>query len=190
MHLIPEQLSCFTSTLPVTLGWKEACTWHWRTWFRTQLFHIFAQTWVSHILTFILFVQLSFTYNLFWLRWVFAAAHELSLAAMSRGCSPVAVHGLLTVVATLVEHGLWGAQAQLPCGMQDPPHQGLSLRSLLWQADPQPLDYQGPPQTTSGSILDTYKLRLKALALLAHKVMEGKFMAINVEGFSVNESHC
>lgn len=103
----------------------------------------------------------------------------------------VAVHGLLTVVTTLVvEHGLWGAQAQLPCGMQDPPHQGLSLRSLLWQADPQPLDYQGPPQTTSGSILDTYKLRLKALVLLAHKVMEVKFMVINVEVFSVNESHC
>ena len=41
-----------------------------------------------------------------WLRWVFVAVRRLSLVAASRGYF-VAVHGLLTVVASLVvEHGL------------------------------------------------------------------------------------
>ena len=39
----------------------------------------------------------------FWLHWVFfIAVHELSLAVVSRGSSPVAVRGLLIVVASLV----------------------------------------------------------------------------------------
>ena len=50
----------------------------------------------------------------FWLCWVFDAAHGLSLVAESGGCSPVAVRGLLTVVASLVvEHGLQGMQASV-----------------------------------------------------------------------------
>ena len=38
----------------------------------------------------------------FWLHWVFIAVHELSLAVVSRGSSPVVVRGLLIVVASLV----------------------------------------------------------------------------------------
>ena len=42
----------------------------------------------------------------FWLHWIFVAAHRLSLVLVSGGYSPVAVSGLLTAVASLVEHGL------------------------------------------------------------------------------------
>ena len=43
----------------------------------------------------------------FWLPWVFIAACRLSLAAMGRAYSLVAMHGLLIAVASLVvEHGL------------------------------------------------------------------------------------
>ena len=43
----------------------------------------------------------------FWLFWVFVAAHGLSLVAAGGSFSLVAVHGLITVVASLVaEHGL------------------------------------------------------------------------------------
>ena len=38
----------------------------------------------------------------FWLHWIFIAVHELSLVVVSRGSSPVVVHGLLIVVASLV----------------------------------------------------------------------------------------
>ena len=41
-----------------------------------------------------------------WLCRVFAAVCELSLAAVSRGCSLAAVRGLLIAVASLVGHGL------------------------------------------------------------------------------------
>ena len=44
--------------------------------------------------------------NYFWLLWVFIARHRLSLVAESGGSSLVAVHGLLLVVASAVEHGL------------------------------------------------------------------------------------
>jgi len=41
------------------------------------------------------------------LHWIFIAACRLFLVAVSRGYSPVAVHGLLIAVASLVvEHGL------------------------------------------------------------------------------------
>ena len=42
----------------------------------------------------------------FWLCWLFVAAWVLSLGAESRGCSLVVVHGLLIMMASLVEHGL------------------------------------------------------------------------------------
>ena len=38
----------------------------------------------------------------FWLHWIFIAVHELSLVVVSRGSSPVVMHGLLIVVASLV----------------------------------------------------------------------------------------
>ena len=44
---------------------------------------------------------------IFWLRWVFVAAHRLSLVAASGGNSFAAVRGRLIVVASVVaEHGL------------------------------------------------------------------------------------
>ena len=50
-------------------------------------------------------IQKLFIYY-FWLHWVFTAAHGLSLVAASRGWSLVAMHGLLTAVASLIaEHG-------------------------------------------------------------------------------------
>ena len=49
-----------------------------------------------------MFLSLSF----FWLHWVFAAASDFSLVVASGLCSLVAVCGLLTAVASLVEHGL------------------------------------------------------------------------------------
>jgi len=42
----------------------------------------------------------------FWLCWVSVAACGLSLVAVSEGCSPVAVRGLLVAVASLVAPGL------------------------------------------------------------------------------------
>ena len=56
------------------------------------------------------FSRISFFFFLlfnFWLCWVFVAASKISLVATSRDYSPVVVHGLLTVLASLVlEHGL------------------------------------------------------------------------------------
>ena len=39
------------------------------------------------------------------MQWVFVAVSRVSLVAVSRGRSPVAMLGLLTVVASLVERG-------------------------------------------------------------------------------------
>ena len=48
----------------------------------------------------------------FWLRWVFVAAHGLSLVVAGGVHSPAAVDGLLIVLASLVaHHGLQGTQA-------------------------------------------------------------------------------
>ena len=50
----------------------------------------------------------------FWLYWVFAAAHGLSLVAASEGCALVVVLRLLVVLASLVaEHRPWGARASV-----------------------------------------------------------------------------
>ena len=43
--------------------------------------------------------------SVFWLCWVFGST-GFPLAVVSRGYSPVAVHRLLTVKASLVEHGI------------------------------------------------------------------------------------
>ena len=43
---------------------------------------------------------------IFWLPWVFTGVHGLSLVVPSEGYSLVVVHWLLTVVVSLVEHGL------------------------------------------------------------------------------------
>ena len=48
----------------------------------------------------------------FWRCWVFLAALRLSLVGAGRGCSPVAVPGLLAETSP-VEHGLLGTQASV-----------------------------------------------------------------------------
>ena len=48
----------------------------------------------------------------YWLLWVFVATHRLSLTGVSKGCSPVVLHGLLIEVASLIaEHRLWNMPA-------------------------------------------------------------------------------
>ena len=93
----------------------------------------------------------------------------LSLIVAGGGCSPAAVLGLLIAVASLVEHGLWGAGAQwsrhvgsvlkllgsraqarlLGCmGLVVPWHDGSSGSGIkpmspAGQADPLPLNHRG-----------------------------------------------
>ena len=86
------------------------------------------------------------------MRWVFVAAHGLSLFAMSQGCYLVAARGFLISVASSVGEStgslaLWLQQLQLPgsvvaahelscseaCGIF--PNQGSNLYALHWQAD-------------------------------------------------------
>ena len=105
---------------------------------------------LSHIFElysfFLIFIYLLFILAVF--VFVFVAAHELSLAVLSRGYTLVAVHGLLIVGATLVvEHGLWGVQAQLPCGMRDPPQLGIEL---VFPALAGRFPTTGPPGATMG----------------------------------------
>ena len=92
-----------------------------------------------------------FVYIYFQLHWVLVAARGLSLVMASRGLLFVAVHGLLTAVASLVaEHGLqahglqqlWhagsvvvvhGLSCSAACGIF--PDQGSNLCPLHWQED-------------------------------------------------------
>ena len=88
----------------------------------------------------------------------FHCCADFSLVAASRGCSPVAIHGLLSAVASLqqtmdsglestgsvvVTHGLSCSEA---CGIF--PDQGLNLHLLHWQADSSPLSHQGSPSVS------------------------------------------
>ena len=76
-------------------------------------------------------------YFYFWLCWVFITACRLSLAAANRGCSLVAVYGLLIAGASLVvEHRLsacrlssCGTGPQLPLGMWDLPRPEIKPKS-------------------------------------------------------------
>ena len=64
-----------------------------------------------------------------WLLWIFVVMHSPSLGAASGGCSPVAVHRLLTAVASLiVEHGpqAHGLQQLRWTGLVVPWHVGSS----------------------------------------------------------------
>ena len=59
------------------------------------------------------FILIFFFLIYFWLSWVFVAARGLSLVAASGGLFFVAVHGVLTAVASLVvEHGLQASGIQ------------------------------------------------------------------------------
>ena len=94
----------------------------------------------------------------FWLRWVFVAAHGLSLVAVSGGYSslPCIVFSLQQVLllrstvsirkgfsscSVVVVHGLRRSLRQ--CGI--PPVQGSYLCPLHWQAGSYPLHHQGSP---------------------------------------------
>ena len=83
--------------------------------------------------------------------------HRLSLVAASRGYFLVAVHILLTAVASLVAPGLestgsvvlaLGLSCSMACSIASP-DQGLNLCPLHWQADSLPLDHEGNPQVRS-----------------------------------------
>ena len=66
---------------------------------------------------------------IYWLRWVFVAAHGLSLVAVSRL--------LIAVVSLVVELGLsWPAEYGIF------PDQGLNSCPLHWQVDSQPLEHR------------------------------------------------
>ena len=72
----------------------------------TTLFTSFVPKDISQLIIFFLKNQF-YLFIYFWLRWVFVAAHGLSLVAASRGILFVEVHGRLIAVASLVaENGL------------------------------------------------------------------------------------
>ena len=52
-----------------------------------------------------------FTIYIFFLHWVFAEAHRFSLVAVGGDSSLVALLRLVTAVASIVEHGLYGPRA-------------------------------------------------------------------------------
>ena len=79
---------------------------------------------------------------IYWLRWVFIAAHRLSLVAVGRGSSLVVACELLTVVASLIlGHRLssCGAWSKFPCMMWNFPRPSLNpvspvLAGRFWTA--------------------------------------------------------
>ena len=53
-----------------------------------------------------LFCAFIYLFILFWLYWIFVAVHMLSLVAASRGCSLIAMCGLIAVGSLVAEHRL------------------------------------------------------------------------------------
>ena len=93
--------------------------------------------------------------------WVFTAAHRLSRVAGSGGHSLVAVHGLLTAVASpcggaqalgCSGFGSWGTRAQLPRGIWDPPGPGIEPVSPASQGG---FSTTGPLGKPPGSVLES-----------------------------------
>ena len=86
--------------------------------------------------------------------------------------SLVAVHGLLTVVASLLQslgsrgQGLrsWSLWASLPHSMWDLPTRGIKLVSLHCKADSKPLDHQGNPATEIFCKNTQHSLQIRAAA--------------------------
>ena len=84
-----------------------------------------------------------FFFFFFWLCQVFIAAHRLFSSCDEQACSFALVYGLLVEVASLVaEHGFLGTWASVGIFLD----QGLNLCPLRWQADSDPLCYQGGTQ--------------------------------------------
>ena len=65
----------------------------------------------------------------FWLHWVFAAAHGLSLVAASRGHSPVMEHRFLIVVRAVCGAGALGHMGFLSCSSWALGHRLSSCRT-------------------------------------------------------------
>ena len=130
---------------------------------------------ISHQTFFFYYKCIIYLFIYFWLRWVFVAAHGLSLVAVSGGLLFAAVRRLLVAVASLVaEHGLQGCGLQqlwhldsvvVACRLQSSgsvivvhglscsatygifPDQGSNPCPLHWQVDSQPLCHQGSPSS-------------------------------------------
>ena len=103
--------------------------------------------------------------------------------AEGRGCSLVAVCGLLTGVVSLVVE-LWLCQLQqlprtgsLPRSMWDPPQPEIKLVSSALQGGSQPLDHQGsPPLQLLIELFKNIYIKLnktKDLALEGHSTVRG-----------------
>ena len=95
----------------------------------------------------------------FWLRWVFVAAHGLSLDAVSGGysslqCAGFSLRWLLLLRNTGSRHagfsgcGLQALELRFSCSTACGifPDQGSNPCPLHWQADSQPLLHQGNPK--------------------------------------------
>ena len=138
---IPHGWQCTPTTRPEHGSWLPV---QWR------ILSLSPHGWLNPSYYFILF---------FWLCWIFAAVCQLSLVAVSWGCSRVAVLILLTLVASLVEGALecwlsrYGTQALVAhaCGIFL--DQGSNLCPLHWQADSYPLDHQGSPHRSCNGTL-------------------------------------
>ena len=74
-------------------------------------------------LRFLFFLIIVFIY-LFWAVLGLPCCIGFCLVVASRGCSPVALHGLLMAVASLVEHVFWGTQGSVGVA--------LGLGSCAW----------------------------------------------------------
>ena len=100
----------------------------------------------------------------FWLPWVLAAVHGLSVGAKSKGYSLLwsgASHcsGFSCCRTRTLEHRLrsCGAQTQLLCGIWNFPGWGQNPCPLHWQADSYPLHQQGHPKKAILVILEEIK---------------------------------
>ena len=71
----------------------------------------------------------------FWLHWVFVAAHGLLLVVVSRGCSSLQCIGFSLQWLLVAEHGPQSTWAQLLPGMWDLSRPGLNMCPLHWQID-------------------------------------------------------
>ena len=69
-----------------------------------------------------------------WLHWGFFAVFRLSLVAASRGHSPVVVHGIFIVAASLVAEHRLSASVVVACGLSSCNSQALGHRLRSWGA--------------------------------------------------------
>ena len=136
---------CRSSLLGMLAFFCNYCKWfgRWGFW----LIWIMSQSCIIWI-----FLKLCLFILIFWLKWVFGAAHRLSLGCgewvLLLGCKGVSLRWLLLLqsigsrASAVAVHGLSCSEA---CGLL--PDQGSNSTLLHWQVDSQPLDHQGSPIT-------------------------------------------